>query len=369
MKTINISCRSGNSIIAFGELPELIRVYLPSERIVVVTDSNIYKYYKHLFKTISFDYIENSNVPFDEDTSIGNNDSSETNLITDKIIEIPAGEDSKSFETIEYIINKFIEFGVDRSYFILGFGGGVVCDITGFAASIFHRGLRFGFIPTTLLAQVDASIGGKNGINFNNIKNVCGIIRQPEYILSDYRTLQTLEQSEFENGLSEIIKTALVADSELYDIIEAFSDISNLQMLEQIIFRTAMAKAKIVESDETETGLRKILNFGHTFGHAVESIAKISHGRAVGIGMIKALELSVKLNNLDPEILIRVKKLLIKFNLPYEIEIDQKPLIDKILKDKKKESDKMNFILLDKIGKARIKEISIREISNNPEFC
>jgi 3-dehydroquinate synthase len=281
-----------------------------------------------------------------------------------RLIEISPGENSKSIETITYIIDKLLDFNIDRDFTIIAFGGGVISDISGFVASIYNRGIKFGIVASTLLSQVDASIGGKNGININAFKNKIGTFYQPEFIISDLNLLKTLSIEEFNNGIAEIIKTSLIDDETFFEIVEK-SDISTekLNELEEIVHRTAQIKSKIVQNDEIESNLRRILNFGHTFGHAIELEYNLPHGKAISLGMIQALEISNKLLNFPKNKIKRIKELFVKYNLLPEINTNKKKIIEIIQKDKKRESDYINFILLEDIGKPVIKEISINYLS------
>ena len=332
MKTIQTKCKNVNPLILIGESLRNINNYISEDRTIIVTDSNIIKYYNNLLPSC-------------------------------RIIELKPGERTKNLKTINFIIKKFIEYNVDRSYFILGIGGGVVCDITGFAASIYKRGVHFGFVATTLLAQADASIGGKNGVNFSSYKNIIGTINQPDFIISDIDMLKTLPKNEITNGFAEIIKHSLIADEELFNMLEReYKNRYKHEFLEEVIYKSALIKTGIVEKDEYENDLRRILNFGHTFGHAIESGKKISHGRAISIGMAKALDISVFRNSICRNLSDRIKNLLKIYNLPTSVETDERQLIDAIIKDKKKYSDKIKFILLEGIGKPIIEEISIDEL-------
>ncbi|OFY96502.1 MAG: hypothetical protein A2309_08155, partial [Bacteroidetes bacterium RIFOXYB2_FULL_35_7] len=231
------------------------------------------------------------------------------------VIELKPGEESKSLETVENIYRQLLDFEIDRHGFIIGIGGGVVCDITGFVASTFLRGVRFGFVASTLLAQVDASIGGKNGVNFLSYKNIVGTITQPEFVICDHAMLDTLLVQEYRCGLAEIVKSALAGNKDLFEMLEQNIDSINgkdKSILNKIILEAIKFKVSIVEQDEKDDGIRQILNFGHTFAHAIESKTGMSHGEAVAIGICKSAEISVKmglLNNSEHE---RIKSLLKK---------------------------------------------------------
>lgn len=282
-----------------------------------------------------------------------------------KTIVIQAGEQYKNQATVDSIIQQLIRLHADRQTFIVGIGGGVVTDVAGFAASIYMRGIRVGFVPTSILAMVDASIGGKNGIDAGVYKNLIGSIRQPEFLLYDYSFLKTLPQSEWINGYAEIIKHACIRDKEMFtelknSSIEKFQ--SSLKETGELIKRNADIKYNIVASDEHETGERKLLNFGHTIGHAIENTAKLSHGRAISIGMVAACRISERINGFSDEESNEVKKLLEQYQLPTTFSFDKQNTWEILLHDKKKSGNNMSFILLDTIGKASVKTIPLNEL-------
>ena len=329
MKTISVI---KNSKIYIGESLKDSFKYIKNKKIIVITDENIKKYYEIPFK----------------------------NLIT-----LKPGEETKKLKTIEFITEKLITYEADRKTFLLGIGGGVISDITGFIGSIYMRGLKYGFVSTTLLSQVDASIGGKNGVNFKRYKNVLGTITQPEFIISDIKMLKTLSDEEYKNGISEVIKYGLILDEELLSFLEENTE--NIlkrdeKTLEYIVYTCSLLKSKVVEEDEKETGIRKVLNFGHTFGHAIERLQGIRHGEAVSIGMVKSLYLSKKYNFISDNDIKRIKNLLKKFDLPIKTNLSSKELLPLIKKDKKRSNDYIDFILLKKIGKYKIQKLTFKEL-------
>jgi 3-dehydroquinate synthase len=282
------------------------------------------------------------------------------------VIVLKAGEEHKNQSTVDSVIRQLIEMEADRKTVLVGVGGGVVTDITGYVASIYMRGIPFGFVPTSLLAMVDASIGGKNGIDVGVYKNMVGIIRQPSFLLFDPSLLQTLPDSEWRNGFAEIIKHASIKDAAMFKQLEQ-NDLAFYQKkkreLSALIKRNALLKTKVVEQDEFEKADRKLLNFGHTLGHALENQYNFSHGQAISIGMAYASRLSqkfVQFKSVD-----RVVSLLDQYGLPTFAEFDKEKVISVLKMDKKKTKDSINFILLEKIGKAFIKEISIKELYAN----
>ncbi len=311
---------------------------LAAERsVVVITDENVYEAHKKKFTKV--------------DT-----------------IVMPAGEDYKVQATVDMIIEQLIEFKADRSTLLVGVGGGVVTDITGYVASVFMRGLSFGFVPTSLLAMVDAAIGGKNGIDVGVYKNMVGTIRQPEFLLYDYKLLKTLPDEEWSNGMAEVIKHAVIKDSGMFKLLSAKSLPflkRNKAFQHKIIMRNVLLKAKVVQADEFEKNERKLLNFGHTIGHAIENMLAIPHGHAVSVGMVYAAHLSnqmVKFKYSD-----RLIQLLEQYELPTHAAIDTQTVLENIGKDKKRFGEDIHFVLLQRIGKAFIQPIPMTELAAHLE--
>lgn len=240
--------------------------------------------------------------------------------------------------------------------------------MTGYVASIYMRGIRFGFVPTTLLAMVDASIGGKNGIDVGLYKNMVGVIRQPAFILHDMIFLNTLPPSEWENGFAEIIKHACIKDAKMFKELERNNFLSyqkRKKAICELVQRNAILKTKVVQLDEFETGDRKLLNFGHSLGHALENQYELSHGQAIAIGMVYACHLSEQRAGFTET--PRVVQLLEKYNLPTYAKFNRKKAIEVLQKDKKKVRDEMSFVLLHKIGKGIIRKIPMAELKNSLE--
>ena len=280
-----------------------------------------------------------------------------------KSIVIKAGEQFKNQQTVDSVIQQLIALEADRKTILVGVGGGVVTDITGYVASIYMRGIAFGFVPTSLLAMVDACIGGKNGIDVGVYKNMIGIIRQPSFLLFDSLLLQTLPLNEWKNGFAEIIKHASIKDATMFKQLEDH-DLAFYQKkkneLNALIRRNVLLKTRVVQQDEFEQGDRRLLNFGHTLGHALENLYQLSHGEAISIGMQFASSLSKKINgfkNAD-----RVVSLLNQYDLPTAFEFDKDKAIKLLKMDKKKTKDGIHFILLEKIGKAYIQRFSIHQL-------
>ena len=278
------------------------------------------------------------------------------------VLEVPEGEEQKSLETAGRLYHELTDFYTERTTPILALGGGVIGDLTGFVAATYLRGVPLIQIPTTLLAQVDSSIGGKVAVNHGLLKNKIGAFYQPRLVVSDISTLKTLPTGELSDGLAEAIKYGVIWDEELFTYLEENLDqILSLddRALETIVFRSAKIKAEVVEKDEMDLGLRHILNYGHTVGHAIESISdfKVSHGEAVAIGMLAAARISNKLDILDKNEVIRLKGVIARAGLPTEIpRLQLKRLIQAIKHDKKILQGKIRFILPKSIGNVFITE-------------
>lgn len=282
-----------------------------------------------------------------------------------KTILLKSGEQYKKQSTVDAIIKQLIELGADRKTTLIGVGGGVATDMTGYIASIFMRGIKFGFIPTTILGMVDASIGGKNGIDVGVYKNMVGTINQPSFILHDLAFLNTLPEIEWQNGFAEIIKHACIKDAAMFKELEANSlkkYQSKKALLQDLIQRNALIKTNVVIKDEFETGDRKLLNFGHTFGHAIENSYKLSHGYAVAVGMVMACMISEAYQHFKDT--NRVVELIRKYGLPVHQSYNAKKVIDVMKADKKKVKDVINYVLLQKIGKAVVEPIALNEVEN-----
>lgn len=268
-------------------------------------------------------------------------------------------ERNKDINLVAEIWEKLLMAGADRKTLVINLGGGVAGDVGGFAASTFMRGVDFIQIPTTLLAQVDAASGGKTGINFSGIKNLIGTFRQPVAVIIDIEVLATLPQREFISGFAEIIKHGAISDKRYFKIVTAKKplDFSKEELLE-IIQKSCQIKADIVSADEEEKGIRKLLNFGHTFGHAVEALSQetekpLLHGEAISIGMLAEAKLSVLLGLLDNNEYKLLQDALERTDLPTRVkDIEPDKIMEKIISDKKTEKGQINWTLLKGIGKA-----------------
>ena len=284
------------------------------------------------------------------------------------VIKFAAGEEFKNQKTADYIIEQLIKLGAHKSTMLIGVGGGVVTDITGYVAAVYMRGIKFGFVPTSILAMVDASIGGKNGIDVGVYKNMVGTIRQPEFIFYDYSFLKTLPVKEWVNGFAEVIKHACIKDGLLFKILEKYSlheYQADSTLIADLIEKNVSIKTAVVINDEFETGDRKLLNFGHTIGHAIENLHGMPHGHAVSIGMIAACNLSVQLNNFHADEAAKIVRLLTRYQLPVDVETDHGKVFEVLKMDKKRTGDGVQFILLSSIGKAEIKYISLSDLEKH----
>lgn len=332
MKTLSIQGSRGRSDIHVGGSLDMLADFIPAgRRIVIVTDSTVRDLYGDRFPQ-------------------------------GDVISIGTGEKIKTLATLEHIFHRLIEMETDRSVFIVGIGGGIVCDIAGFAASVFLRGVDFGYVSTTLLAQVDASVGGKTGVNFGGYKNMVGVFNQPGFVICDTALLATLPAVEIACGLAEIVKHAVIADADMFAFLEQNSqkalDLSPA-IIQRLVYDSVRIKAGVVERDEREKGERRKLNFGHTFGHAIEKTAGLRHGEAVSLGMVIAGALSVEKGLLRPAEQARIVALLKRLGLPVHVEVDRDAVLDAMQKDKKRQGDSIKFVLADGLGKAVVQEVGL----------
>jgi len=275
------------------------------------------------------------------------------------VVTVPDGEEYKNLETVENILNELFTHKLDRKSLLIAFGGGVIGDTTGFTASIYQRGIDFVQIPTTLLSQVDASVGGKTGVNNSFGKNLIGAFYQPKAVYIDTDFLKTLPKREFSAGIAEIVKMAVMFDADYFDYLTSL-DFTNKDALEKAIQRSVELKAWVVNQDEKEAGIRAVLNYGHTFAHVVENETKYKtylHGEAVSIGMVMANELALELGLISFDETKRVKEFLVKHDLPIDYEIkDSEEFYDKFFLDKKSANDKIKFILPKNIGNFEMRD-------------
>lgn len=327
MKIVHIPLQenSYDVIIKKGILSNIDSYIDKSREIVIISDTNIPKKYIKIIKP----------------------------LLNDPLcLFVPDGEKSKSMETAYSLINSLIAHKITRSCLIVALGGGVIGDLAGFVASIYLRGVDFIQIPTTLLSQVDSSVGGKVGINAENMKNAIGAFKQPLQVIIDPLTLETLNSRQISNGIAEVIKYGLIASKSLFEDVcskNIFDDISNY------IEKCITIKKDIVIQDEHDYGIRQILNFGHTIGHAIEQHSKyqLLHGEAISIGMIKMAK--------DYSYAQKLEKCLLKYGLPITYEYDSELVYNLICTDKKVSSNKLNIVLVDNVGSGSIETISLSQ--------
>ncbi len=334
MRQLRIEGQTLPSVIAVGESIKRLPSYHSGTRSVVITDPQVRAAHGHCFPPSA-------------------------------VIEIGLGEASKTLATVEEVYEAFLTLEIDRASTVIAVGGGIVCDVAGFAASTYLRGLRFGFVPTTLLAQVDASVGGKNGVNLHAYKNLVGTFAQPAFVLCDFDLLGTLPAPEVRNGLAEVVKTAAIGDHELFSFLEAnWEGALSLEpgAVERIVYDSLKVKTAIVSRDEKETGERRKLNFGHTLGHALEKVYHLRHGEAISVGMVAAARLSAARGLLPILEAMRLEGLLGRLGLPVRMEMDQALIGDALRKDKKRQADDIYFVLLDGIGSAHVEPIGIDEL-------
>ena len=281
-------------------------------------------------------------------------------LSNSSVFSFPQGENSKNMQTVCDILTVLCEKDFNRNDYIIALGGGVVGDVAGFAASVYMRGIGFINMPTTLLSQVDSSVGGKTGVDFCSVKNLAGAFYQPKAVFIDYSFLDSLPRRQISNGIAECIKIAAVLDENLFSVLEkkCFGDVRK-----EIIYRCIQLKRDIVEADERESGLRRVLNFGHTFGHAYEyadGYSSVLHGEAVGIGMLRLCSADAHK---------RISELLTKYNLPLHIECDKLKVFEALRSDKKNVSNGIMTVYVDKIGHFSFEKKTISELEKIIEEC
>ena len=324
------------SEIYIGPTSDILPGVLPGGRVVVVSDATIDRLYHPML------------APYDT-------------------VLIGLGERIKTLQTVESIYRRFIELGVDRSTFVLGIGGGIVTDVAGFAAATYMRGLDFGFVSTTLLGQVDASVGGKNGVNVDGYKNMAGTFSQPRFVSCGPGVLRTPSDREFRAGLAEVVKAAIIADADLFARIEAttFDDLrSDTDLLTDAVSASIRVKADIVERDERESGDRRKLNLGHTLAHAIEKCTnRLNHGEAVAVGTALIADASVKLGVLTAEDRDRIAGVLKKLGFDLTPPVDVKRLLKEVGKDKKNEDGMLRIVVPIGIGDCDVRRMSHDEFA------
>ncbi len=276
------------------------------------------------------------------------------------VIWIHASEEEKTLATVEMIVARLLELHADRDTTLVGVGGGITTDITGFVASVYKRGLPFGLVPTTLLAQVDAAIGGKNGVNFDRYKNMVGTFRQADFVYVDTDFLRTLPERELRCGAAEMLKTFILADAKAYDeAVKCFSGPHPEQIPIRLVRRAGEIKLSLVQQDPEDHGVRQLLNLGHTFGHAIERCSnQYRHGEAVAIGIVMAARMACEKGIMNPWDAARIRENFLAIGLPVESPVPVAELREAILQDKKRQGGSVRYVLPETIGKARLWEES-----------
>lgn len=332
--TINIT---SDSTLYVGRAEELLAELLPAGRVIVITDANIDRLYPHLVRRWEH-------------------------------IIIGGGEANKSLQTVAAIYDRLMAMGADRSTFILAMGGGIVTDIAGFVATTYMRGLSFGFLSTTLLGEVDASVGGKNGVNVGGYKNMVGTFSQPRFVISDVEMLRTLPLRELRAGMAEAVKSAIVGDAKLFDYIEARATEAlyrDTEALSHIVLRSVAVKSAIVARDEREGGVRRLLNLGHTLGHAIEKLTRtMNHGEAVAVGMSLVAHAAVRRGVLKEDDAERIDSLLVRLGFDIVPPVPVADILREVRHDKKREDDTIHIVLPERIGCCRVERVAIDELVN-----
>ncbi len=336
MKLINANYGGATVHNLIGGNFEQIKDYNSKEKIVIITDENVFSLHQPKFAGY-------------------------------QVIQIKGTEKNKTQTSVDVIVNHLLEMDIDKSYMLVGVGGGVVTDMAGYVASIYKRGIKLGLVPTTILGMTDASIGGKNGVNVGIYKNMVGTTYRPTFILYDFSFLDSLPKSEWINGFAEIIKHACIKDAEMFEALAQHNIdyyYSNKQATASLIEKNVALKTAVVVNDEFETGDRFLLNFGHTFGHAIENLYQLPHGHAVSLGMVIAAKISEEINNFESISKERLIKLLEQYGLTVLLDVDYKKVVGLLKNDKKRAGDQINFVLLNNIGDAVVQKLSFSMIDS-----
>ena len=312
-------------------LSKYIKEVYKENKIFIITDDLVSKYYLNIVKDALSDYIV-------------------------EWVIIPNGEASKNINTYIYVCEELLKKDIRRNHLLLALGGGVIGDLTGFVAATLYRGLPYIGIPTSLLSQMDSSIGGKTGIDFFGRKNIVGAFKQPLMVIIDPKTLDTLDKREFNNGMGELIKHGAIGN---YDLLKSLLDKPRIN--EDIIYESLIVKKRLVELDEFDLKERMLLNFGHTFGHAIELKLGYKHGEAVGVGMLMALKMGIDLGVTSKECYSLILNVLEKYELPCDC-LDYKEYLKDTIYDKKNLAGKIRFILIEDIGKPIMYEVKEDDI-------
>jgi 3-dehydroquinate synthase len=330
---VTLRCATGDCRIRQGPVAELTTL-CAQRRAVVITDANVRRLHPQSFPT-------------------------------SEVLEVGLGESAKTLDTVASLYDQFHAIGLERGGVVIAIGGGIVCDVAAFAAATWLRGVETVLVPTTLLAQADAGVGGKNGVNFRGVKNLVGTIRQPSLVLCDRSFLATLPDAELRNGLAEVVKAAAIADGALFEELEDGAERlldREPAVLERAVLGALEVKVRIVQADELETGDRRKLNFGHTVGHAFEALLGLRHGEAVSAGMVFAARLSERRGLAAPGTAERLERLLLALGLPTRLGADVDTLIKAIAHDKKRSGDGIRMALLESIGAAVLAQVPLREV-------
>lgn len=316
-----------------GRVTEGLEQLLPQRRVVAIADANIDRLYPDLVHR--FDHII-----------------------------IGQGEANKNLDTVQHIYRQLMEMGADRSTMLLGIGGGITTDIAGFVAATYMRGLEYGIISTTLLGQVDASVGGKNGVNVADYKNMVGTFLQPRFVILDVEMLHTLPRRELRAGMAEVVKSAIIGDRELFDYIEthAANIYADSEALQEAVLRSIRLKLDIVERDERESGIRRVLNLGHTIGHAIEKCCReLNHGEGVAVGMSMMAHAAAKRGIMQSAEAERIDSLLTALGFTLTPPVAIAEIMREVRHDKKKHDNILRAVLPERIGKCRIEELTFDE--------
>ena len=322
------------STLYVGRAEELLERVLSEGRTVVITDANIDRLYPNLVRRFEH-------------------------------IIVGQGEVCKSLQTVERVYRELMAMGADRSTFILGIGGGIVTDIAGYVAATYMRGVEFGFVSTTLLGQVDASIGGKNGVNVADYKNMVGTFRHPRFVIADVEMLRTLPKRELRAGMAEVVKSAIIADAELFERLERCGEAiyDSVEDMQEAMLGAVMVKANIVKEDEREGGVRRLLNLGHTLGHAIEKCThEVNHGEAVAIGMSLVAHAAVRRGDLGEDVAERIDRVLMQLGLKLEMPVTMTEMLREVKYDKKKKNNTIRLIVPKRIGECAVVEMSFEEL-------
>ncbi|OOM77099.1 3-dehydroquinate synthase [Clostridium sp. BL-8] len=319
---------------------EIEKIY-KGKKIFILTDKNVNSYYGDKIKSC----LVNSGYDV-------------------KIMALEAGEETKAFSTLPVIYNELLDFKITRSDLIITLGGGVIGDLGGFAAATFLRGVDFVQIPTSLLAQVDSSVGGKVAVDLERGKNLVGSFYQPKAVLIDPDVLKTLNEKFFKDGMGEVIKYGCIKDREFFHFLKSLKTKEEvMHNIERIIHKCCFIKKCVVENDEKDTGERMLLNFGHTLGHAIETyynFKRFTHGEGVAIGMYEISRIAENKGLTEKGVSEEIKEILIQYGLPYEVEIkDNSAILDTIALDKKNIDNSLKVVLLKNIGESFLEKTSV----------